>query len=89
MISHTTDRFRKAYQKLPLNIQRKAREAYQLWKQDQFHPSLQFKRVHSIKPIYAVRIGIGWRALGVKSRDSVVWFWIGSHEDYNNVISQL
>ncbi len=89
MNSHTTERFWKAFEKLPSYIQRKARETYQVWKQNPYQPSLQFKPIHPSKPIYSVRIGIGWRAVGVKDNDTVVWFWIGSHEEYNNLISQL
>lgn len=51
--------------------------------------SLQFKQIHRIKPIYSVRIGIGWRAVGVKDGDEIVWYWIGSHEEYNNLIARL
>jgi hypothetical protein len=70
-------------------VQRKAEAAYRLWLQDPFNSSLQFKQVHSVKPIYSVRVGIGWRAVGTKSDDAVVWFWIGSHAEYDNLLSQL
>lgn len=89
MTSRTTDRFRKAFQKLPPNVRRQARAAYRLWRQNPSHPSLQFKRVHATEPIYSVRVGIGWRAVGVKTGDTVVWFWIGSHADYDNLLSNL
>jgi hypothetical protein len=87
--SHTTDRFRKAFVKLPPPAQRKTREAYRLWRQDHWHPSLQFKQVHDTRPIYSVRVGIGWRALGVKTDDTIVWFWIGSHAEYDKLLAQL
>ena len=67
----------------------KARQAYLLWRQDPFHPSLNFKQVHQQKPIYSLRIGLSYRALGVKEGGTIVWFWIGSHEQYNNLIKQL
>lgn len=89
MTSHTTERFRKAFANLPRHTQRKAREAYQLWQQNPYHPSLQFKQVHTREAIYSVRIGIGWRAVGVKSEDTMVWFWIGSHAEYDKLLSQL
>ena len=85
MNSHTTERFWKAYQTLPPHVQRKARETYQLWKQNPYHPSLQFKQIHQSKQIYSVRIGIGWRAVGVKDKDTMVWFWIGSHAEYDKI----
>lgn len=89
MTSRTTDRFRKAFQKLPPHVQRQARKAYRLWQHDPHHASLQFKQVHAARPIYSVRIGIGWRALGVQSGDEMVWFWIGSHAEYDKLLRQL
>jgi hypothetical protein len=86
--SRTTQRFRKALQKLPARIQRQAKEAYDLWKQDPRHRSLQFKRIHPTKAIYSVRIGIGWRAVGVQNGDVMIWYWIGSHSDYDKLIAQ-
>ncbi len=67
----------------------KAKQAYSLWRQEPFHPSLNFKQVHQQKPIYSLRIGLSFRALGVKEGSTIVWFWIGSHEHYNNLIKQL
>jgi hypothetical protein len=87
--SRTTERFRKAFRKLPPNVQRQARAAYRLWMRDPSHPSLQFKRVHAKEPIYSVWVGLGWRAVGVRSDDTVVWFWIGSHAEYDNLLSSL
>jgi hypothetical protein len=82
-------KFWKAFAKLPKHIQLKARASYQLWKRTPFHPSLQFKQIHTVRPIFSVRIGIGWRALGLKEGDEMVWFWIGSHEEYNKLIAKL
>lgn len=50
------------------------------------HPSLQFKCVHQTEPLYSVRIGLGWRALGLLEDDTIAWFWIGSHADYDRLI---
>ena len=36
-----------------------------------------------------VRIGDHYRAVAQKHGDLAVWFWIGTHEDYNNFIKQL
>jgi hypothetical protein len=87
--SVTTDRFRKSFDGLPIRIKDKARRPYSLWRSDPFHPSLNFKQVHNSQPIYSVRIGFSFRALGVKEEETMVWFWIGSHEDYNNLIRQI
>ena len=84
-----TDKFRKAFAKVPHNIQEKARQSYQLWKSNHHHPGLHFKQIHKQQPIYSVRIGLSYRAIGIIESDTIIWFWIGSHEDYNKLIVQL
>jgi mRNA-degrading endonuclease RelE of RelBE toxin-antitoxin system len=87
--SVTTERFRKAFNKLPKNIQERARQSYQLWKLNNNHPGLRFKQIHNQKSIYSVRVGLSFRAIGLIEEDTIIWFWIGSHEDYNKLITQL
>ena len=82
MKSRTTSRFRDAYADLPERIKRRARKAYELFEQNPRHPSLRFKKVHGSRPIYSVRITKDYRAVGIQKDESVIWFWIGSHEDY-------
>ncbi|HLF19629.1 MAG TPA: hypothetical protein VI704_02455 [Bacteroidota bacterium] len=89
MKSHRSRRFREAFDHLPREIQTKAKKAFKLWKADPYHPSFQFKQVHSTESIVSVRITLGWRALGVRQDDTVVWFWIGSHSDYDKLVSEL
>jgi len=89
MISHINARFRKSFQQLPNNIKEKSKKSYKQWKKDPFHPSLEFKRVHPTIDVYSVRIGLNWRALGIRKKEIIVWFWIGSHEDYNKLVSQI
>jgi len=89
LTSKTTDRFRKAYAQLPEHVQRRAREAYRLFRDNPSHPSLRFKQVHAARPIYSARVGLGYRALAVRDDDTVVWFWIGTHADYDRLIRSL
>lgn len=53
------------------------------------HPSLQFKRISQTQPVYSVRIGIGYRALGLRDADHVYWFWIGSQAEYDELLKRL
>ena len=85
----TTSKFRKAFEKLPAEIQQRARQAYTIWKENPNHPSLHFKQIHETQPIFSVRVGLSYRAIGIKEKDVMVWFWIGSHEEYNNLIRQI
>ena len=89
MKSRTTARFRSAYAELPESIQRRARRAYRRFKEDPAHPSLRFKRVHSTLPVYSARVSLDYRAVGIMEDDEVIWFWIGSHTDYERLLSQL
>jgi hypothetical protein len=61
--------------------QKLAREKYSLWKRDPGHPSLKFEERRI--GICVVRIGEHIRAIGLREGDLIVWFWIGSHEEYN------
>ncbi|MCU0418835.1 MAG: hypothetical protein MUC38_04185 [Cyclobacteriaceae bacterium] len=66
-----------------------AKKSFEQWKLNVNHPSLQFKKVTSTENIYSVRVGLHYRALGVMDDHTIVWFWIGSHEDYNTLLSTL
>jgi hypothetical protein len=55
-------------------------------KENSSHPSLQFKRIHGHETLFSVRIGRGWRALGLREGDTITWFWIGSHAEYDQLI---
>lgn len=84
-----TKDFLDCFSKLPERTRRLAKENYKLWKHDPHHPSLSFKRVGKSCPAYSVRVGLGWRALGVKDGETMLWFWIGSHADYDHLIQSL
>jgi hypothetical protein len=32
--------------------------------------------------VWSVRITLGYRALGIVDGDTITWFWIGNHQDY-------
>jgi hypothetical protein len=87
MKSHTTERFRKLFRALPHQIQKQGREAYRLFKQNPHHPSLRFKQI--VGSVYSVRITLDYRAVCTRDGDEHVWFWVGSHEDYNKLIARL
>jgi hypothetical protein len=84
--SRTTRSFRKSFAALPEEIQAQARRAYRLFRADPAHPSLRFKKVEETENVYSVRIGLGYRALGVLQGSVVTWFWIGSHADYDRLV---
>lgn len=89
MKSRITPGFRKAFAALPDSIKAQAREAYRQFQQNPSHPGLRFKPVHPSLPIYSARVGKGYRAVGQMDQQGVVWFWIGSHAEYDKLLTRL
>jgi len=89
MRSELNPDFIKLFQELPERVKRTARKNYKLWKEKPTHPSLEFKEVNQKDHIWSIRVGIGWRALGkIKNKDTVIWFWIGSHGEYDKLLKK-
>jgi hypothetical protein len=80
--SRTIPSFWDAYALLPESVKKAARKQFLLWRETAFHPSLHFKCVNQEEQIWSVRVTLGYRALGILDNDTVTWFWIGSHQDY-------
>ena len=75
--------FWEAYGKLPENVRALADKNYALLKENPRHPSLQFKKVGRF---WSVRVGSRYRALAVQVDEDLLWFWIGSHSDYDAIV---
>jgi hypothetical protein len=84
--SRCTDSFWKLFADLPEPVRQQAARKYRLWRRDPGHPSLRFKQVHASRPIWSVRIARDYRTLGLRGEDGMVWFWIGSHADYDRLL---
>lgn len=87
--SHLDPAFIELYRALPNHIREQARKNYRLWKANPTHPSLHFKHIGQRIEAFSVRVGQGWRAIGLKTDDTIIWFWIGSHADYDRIIGTL
>lgn len=74
---------------LPEEVQEQTRAAYGQFKKDPNYPSLRFKKVHPQLPIYSARISRNYRAIGQLNGDTVIWFWVGSHADYDRLLENL
>jgi hypothetical protein len=70
-------------QELPENIRRLADENFELFKHNPRHPSLHFKKAGRF---WSARIGIHYRAVAVEDGNDIVWFWIGHHSEYDQII---
>lgn len=89
MKSVTTAQFWKLYHALPEDVQRRADKAYALWQVNPQAHGLYFKSVGIQQPVHSVRIGTGHRALGLLTSDTMLWFWIGPHDEYVGLIRHL
>jgi hypothetical protein len=70
---------------LPLEVRQLADRNYRLLKANPGHRSLQFKQVGQY---WSVRVGLHYRALGVATGADLVWFWIGSHAEYDKLVGR-
>jgi len=73
------------YCALPEHVRALADKNYRLLRADAHHPSLHFKRIGKL---WAVRVGEHYRALGIDVPDGVQWFWIGTHAEYDRLLSR-
>jgi hypothetical protein len=76
-------RFWSCYQLLPENIRKLADKNFELLKSNPQHPSLHFKQIGQYR---SVRVGLAHRALATDVHDGLLWFWIGTHADYDDLI---
>lgn len=88
MKSRRSEDFLACLRSVPDDVRRKARKNYRLWLADSRHPSLGFKPIGKTG-IWSIRVGLGWRALGLVEGDTITWFWIGSHADYDTLIRSI
>jgi hypothetical protein len=83
-VTHYASRaFWARYEALPARIQALADKSFQILNTDPRHPSLHFKRVGRY---WSARVGLEHRALAVPLDDGFLWFWIGTHAEYNRLI---
>jgi hypothetical protein len=40
-----------------------------------------------MESVWSVRINLQYRALGRRRGELIVWFWIGTHDEYDKLIS--
>jgi len=80
-------RFWRHCRELPKETQDLAVKNFELLKIDPYHPSLHFKRVGKTKQLWSVRVGVHYRALGMEKPKGIVWFWVGTHAEYNKLLS--
>ncbi len=83
MNHHASSRFWALYRALPERVRAVADKNFELLKANPNHPSLHFKKVG---PLWSVRVGEQYRALGHDVAGGVHWFWIGTHNDHDRLL---
>ena len=83
MNHHATPDFWACYRSLPAPVQELADKSFRFLKDDPKHPSLHCKKVGRF---WSVRVGLHHRAVAVEAADGLVWFWIGTHADYDALL---
>jgi hypothetical protein len=71
------------YRQLPQEVRANADKAFALLKADPHHPSLRLKKIGLL---WTARVGLRYRALAKDRAEGLVWFWIGPHSRYDQLI---
>jgi hypothetical protein len=88
MKSQTLPEFWRLYKALPKVIRQQARKTYRLFAADRLHPSLHFHRLVGHPELWSVRITRDYRAVGLLDGQTITWFWIGNHEDFERAFGR-
>ena len=83
MIHYAAPDFWTCYRALPPEIQKLADRVLAQLKVDPHHPSIHFKKASTY---WSARVGLHYRALAMEANGGVLWFWIGSHAEYDRIV---
>ena len=75
-------------EKLPEEVRKQAEKTYNLWRENPKDPMLRFKKIHPSQPIFSFRVGIAYRTIGVESGDKLLWFWVGSFDEFGKGVAE-
>ena len=87
MKSRARPSFWRAYDSLEPRVREAARRAYRVFLNDPSHPALRFKKLEGYEYVWSVRINEQYRSVGERRGDTIVWVWIGSHNDFDKLFS--
>jgi len=60
-----------------------ADKSFELVKTNPRHPSIHFKKIGDYR---SARVDLHYRALGVDVEGGILWFWLGTHADYDQLV---
>ena len=80
-----TPQFWSRFDKINPSVQKLAHKNFALLKQNSKHPSLHFKKVGKV---WSARVGINFRAIALEDGSDYIWVWIGSHDEYEQLLKK-
>jgi hypothetical protein len=87
VISRVRPSFWKAYARLSEPNRVAARRAYAIFATNPEHPSLRFKKLGGYDQIWSVRVNEQYRAVGERRGDTIIWVWIGTHNEFDKLFA--
>ena len=75
--------FWEQYRNLPTSVQELADKSFEILKTNKSSVAALEK---GRQVLWSVRVGRRHRALGVEIEEGLVWFWIGTHADYDKLV---
>lgn len=82
-VHRTLPSFWHCYRELPEDVQRRADKQYELLASNPAHRSVQLKPVGRF---WSARVTDGYRALSVREENTLTWFWLGTHDEYERLL---
>jgi hypothetical protein len=80
-----TPEFWAHYRQLPSDVQQLADKNVAILRDNPHHPSLRLKKIGIF---WSARVGRHHRVLAKERSEGLVWFWIGDHDEYDQLLRQ-
>ncbi len=87
MKSRARPSFWRAYAALDPRMRDATRRAYQIFAANPSHPSLRFKKLGGYEHVWSVRGNEQFRAVGERHGDTIIWVWIGTHNEFDKLFA--
>ncbi|MBI3946990.1 MAG: hypothetical protein HY321_13785 [Armatimonadetes bacterium] len=83
MRHRATPQFWSLYHRLPEEVRELSDRCYDVLRRNPRHPSLRMKKTGRF---WTVRVGLHYRAVAVEHEGDLIWFWIGTHAEYDRLL---
>jgi len=85
-LERLSSHFWTCFKSLPAPVQEVSKRNFELLRANPLQPSLHFKK---LSEFWSVRAGISHRALAVEDGGDFIWVWIGTHNEYEQMIKGM